>query len=152
MRPEPPFARSLVAFGNAALGRQVPISALDAWVPHSGHVRAISFEEHGRPLGACDAWLASLGGAGGSAPRLMLDASQSIGCERVVVCADVPLSAWEQRWERIAGARQAPWFDARFSRAETPSVLPPRGRTVSDVGGSLERALEIGRASGRERV
>ncbi len=140
MRPEPSFARSVVAWGNACLRNELALELFDAWWEKSGFVRALSFRDGADPAQSPATWLASQRAHG--AMRLLLDASDYPGSERVIVCGERPLAAWRQQWTRIAGATAPPWFDATFSREAAPTVLPPPSRSPEEVLAELCAALE----------
>lgn len=140
MRPEPSFARSVVAWGNACLRGQIAPDQLDAWLERARPVRALSFSDAAHVAGVT-AWLAASGARG--ATRLMLEARVPVGGDlAIVVVCETPESAWRQRWTRIAGATAPPWFDADFSREPAPETLPPAGRTADEVLQGLLCALE----------
>ncbi|GMV14446.1 MAG: hypothetical protein AMXMBFR56_26700 [Polyangiaceae bacterium] len=140
MRPEPSFARSVVAWGNACLRNELALEHFDTWWEKSGFVRVLSFRDSAEPAQSPATWLASQRAHG--ATRLLLEASDYAGSERVIVCAEVPLAAWRQQWTRIAGATAPPWFDATFSREAAPAVLPPPSRSPEEVLAELCAALE----------
>lgn len=140
MRPEPSFARSVVAWGNACLRNELALERFDGWWEKPGFVRALSFRDGADPAQSPATWLASQRAHG--ATRLLLDASDYAGSERVIVCGEAPLSAWRQQWTRLAGATAPPWFDATFSREAAPAVLPPPSRTPAEVLAELCAALE----------
>jgi len=142
MRPEPSFARSLVAWGNACLSGRLPLDAFDLHGGLRPYLRAVSFRDGAHELVCSSAWLQWLLGAL-SDIRLMLDVSGVTGNERVVVVAgNQAHSSWQQRWDRIAGAKEAPWFDAIFVRQSSAATIPPEGRCVSEVLALLTTALE----------
>ena len=142
MRPEPSFARSVVAWGNACLAGRLPLEEFDAWWPRTVFVRRLSFHDGDRVVGLGASWLASLGDTNEAPARLVLDASGLTGCEAVVVCREAPVASWRQQWDRIADAKTAPWFDAIFTREPPPTVTPSPGRQVDAVLASLMAALE----------
>lgn len=138
MHPEPSFARSVAAWGNACLRGQLAPEAFDAWWPRTRYVRTLSFRDDATdhcPV----AWLSQLRQQG--VTRLALEAGMP-GAERVIACADAPLSAWRQQWNRIAGATEAPWFDAVFTREPASVSSPAPGRSPDEVLAALTVALE----------
>lgn len=130
MRPEPSFARSLVAWGNACLRGHLPLAALDTFRSGMTHVRTTSFVDGAR-TSPPSTWLGEM--QRGGIRQLLLDAGDTAGFESIVAVADAPHSSWSQKWVRIEGAKVAPWFDAVLTRQPPPAAMPNRGRPVKDV-------------------
>jgi len=128
-----------VAWGNACLRGTLSPDELDRWWPRTRFVRTLGFRDGDRALGP-QAWLAERQADGAS--RLRLDARGIVGCESVLACADAAVSAWRQRWDRIPDAKEAPWFDAVFTREAPPSELPPPSRSADEVLAELTNALQ----------
>jgi hypothetical protein len=140
VRPEPSFARSVVAWGNACLRGSLAFDAFDAYWPSTAFIRTLRFRDGARVISPSAAWFRSLRERYTGDLRLMLDATGS--SERIVVCTTAPVSAWQQQWDRIAGAQQAPWFDAVFVAGPAPARKPVEGPAVHQVLASLTTALD----------
>ncbi len=138
MRPEPAFARSLVAWGNAILAGRVAPDAFDAWCSSFRFVGRVAFVDGERRTSPVAPWLLAL--RDGGVARLALDPGDTPGFELVVACSERPMSAWRQRWIRREGVKEAPWFDADFTREPPPAGAPAEGRAVLAVLGDLVAA------------
>ena len=147
MRPEPDFARSLAAFGNAALRGELGFDAFDATLKGSAWVNSLAFEQGEQRWASSAAWLSWLRTAHPGPLRLRM-VPRTPGCEQLVLQGEANLSLWEQRWNRKEGAKAPPWFDIAWKSASPPAKpLPPEpevAQVLAKLCATLDGLVQLG--------
>ncbi len=148
MRPEPDFARSLAAFGNAALRGEAPFDAFDRYVHGSAWVNSLVFAEGERRWPSAASWLSALRAAHPGPLRLRW-VPRMPGSEQLVLQGEANLSLWEQRWDRREGAKAPPWFDISWTGGRPPAAPlpaePPVAEVLARLIATLEGLVQLGR-------
>jgi hypothetical protein len=140
MHPEPVFARDIVSWIHARIAHGATGDALarafgpDTWLASS----VVLARAPGAPSTPLHAWIDALPRHGVVDARLA-DARMNPQCV-VVLYEDETARAYQQHWERIDGAKAAPWFIGQLIE-QGPCAIPPLGPSVSEAREALHHAL-----------
>jgi hypothetical protein len=138
VRPEPVFARDVVAWINTRIAGRATAAELERALSRTSFLASSRVRAQDGSAQPLSAWIDSLPGSG--AMRARLD-GRAAGAELVVVTWPTGSRGWRQRWERIEQARAAPWFDGWLIE-EGATAETPADPSVAEVSARLRAALE----------